>query len=67
MVQGLVFDDADKAGKVCALAYDRGLLVETSGPSDQVVKLLPPLTITNEELDQGLAILGRATAQVLSA
>jgi diaminobutyrate-2-oxoglutarate transaminase len=67
MVQGLVFDDADKAGKVCALAYDRGLLVETSGPSDQVVKLLPPLTITNEELDQGLAILGQATAQVLSA
>ena len=67
MVQGLVFDDAEKAGKVCALAYDRGLLVETSGPSDQVVKLLPPLTITNEELDQGLAILGQATAEVLSA
>lgn len=67
MVQGLVFEDADRAAKVCGLAYDRGLLVETSGPSDQVVKLLPPLTITDEELDQGLAILGQATAEVLSA
>src|SRR5574340_89450 len=35
--QGLVFDDPAKAGKVCQLAFDEGLLAETSGPSDQVV------------------------------
>ncbi|MDT3400498.1 diaminobutyrate--2-oxoglutarate transaminase, partial [Streptomyces sp. B1866] len=37
-----------------------GLLLETSGPHGEVVKLLPPLTITPDELDEGLAILTRA-------
>jgi diaminobutyrate-2-oxoglutarate transaminase len=66
MAQGLVFDTPEHAGKVCQLAFDRHLLAETSGPQDQVVKLLPPLTITDEELDQGLDILAEATAQVVS-
>ncbi|MBL1074986.1 diaminobutyrate--2-oxoglutarate transaminase [Nocardia sp. 2] len=57
LVHGLVFDDASQAGKVCSVAFDQGLLVETSGPEDEVVKLLPPLTITADELDHGLEIL----------
>lgn len=64
MVQGLVFDDPGHAVKVCGLAYDEGLLAETSGPSDEVVKLLPPLTVTDAELDHGLSILAEATAKV---
>ncbi|WP_305091898.1 diaminobutyrate--2-oxoglutarate transaminase [Prescottella sp. R16] len=64
MVRGLVFDDPSKAVKVCGLAFDEGLLTETSGPSDEVVKLLPPLTITDTELDHGLSILAEATAKV---
>jgi diaminobutyrate-2-oxoglutarate transaminase len=67
MVQGLVFDDAEKAGEVCAAAYQQGLLAETSGPSDEVVKLLPPLTITDSDLDLGLDILATATRKALSA
>ena len=66
MVQALVFDDAEKAGKVAALCYDEALLVETAGPSDEVVKLLPPLTTTVEELDRGLDILEAMTAKVCS-
>lgn len=66
MVQGLVFADAEKASKVTSIAYDNGLLAETSGPSDEVVKLLPPLTITEEDLDHGLGILAEATATVCS-
>ncbi|SEL66550.1 diaminobutyrate--2-oxoglutarate transaminase [Rhodococcus maanshanensis] len=64
MVQGLVFDDPGRAVKVCGLAFDEGLLAETSGPSDEVVKLLPPLTMTDAELDHGLSILAEATAKV---
>ncbi|MFI1915249.1 diaminobutyrate--2-oxoglutarate transaminase [Nocardia sp. NPDC020380] len=60
LVQGLVFDDASSAGKVSRVAFDHGLLVETSGPQDEVVKLLPPLTITADELDHGLEILAAA-------
>ncbi|WP_230595674.1 diaminobutyrate--2-oxoglutarate transaminase [Rhodococcoides fascians] len=66
MVQALVFDEPEKAGKVAALCYDEGLLVETAGPSDEVVKLLPPLTTTVEELDRGLDIIAGATAKVCS-
>ncbi|WP_067669545.1 diaminobutyrate--2-oxoglutarate transaminase [Nocardia miyunensis] len=57
LVQGLVFDDASQASKVCRISFEKGLIVETSGAEDQVVKLLPPLTITDEELDHGLKIL----------
>ncbi len=41
-------------------AFELGLLIETSGPESEVVKLLPALTITPEELDEGLRILARA-------
>src|SRR5699024_4071484 len=45
LARGLQFRDAAMAGKVCGEAYDRGLLMETSGPDSEVMKILPPLTI----------------------
>ncbi len=57
MVHGIVFDDPSQAGKVCRTAFEQGLLVETSGSMDEVVKLLPPLTLGSDELDQGLSVL----------
>ena len=66
LAQGLVFADAQLAGKVCSLAFDNGLLAETAGPSDEVVKLLPALTISEDELDHGLNILAEATDTVSS-
>ncbi|PYP13253.1 MAG: hypothetical protein DMD56_01190 [Gemmatimonadetes bacterium] len=46
---------AEPAAPIVAAARDRGLLVVTAGP--QVVRLLPPLVITLEELERGVAIL----------
>ncbi|AFA73005.1 diaminobutyrate--2-oxoglutarate transaminase EctB [Gordonia polyisoprenivorans VH2] len=66
MARGLVFAEPADAGKVCAAAFGAGLLAETSGPSDEVVKLLPPLTISTEDLDHGLGILADATEEVLA-
>ncbi|WP_280265261.1 diaminobutyrate--2-oxoglutarate transaminase [Nocardia wallacei] len=60
MVHGLVFEEPSEANKVSRIAFEQGLLVETSGAEDEVVKLLPPLTITEDELDHGLNILGNA-------
>ncbi|WP_405132873.1 diaminobutyrate--2-oxoglutarate transaminase [Nocardia sp. NBC_01388] len=60
LVQGLVFDDASQAAKVCRTAFELGLLVETSGSTDEVVKLLPPLTVTDAEISHGLSILTRS-------
>lgn len=57
MVQGLKFEDPELAGAVCGAAFERGLLAETSGPADEVVKLLPPLTTSEADLIGGLEVL----------
>lgn len=66
MVQGLVFEQAALAERACEIAFRNGLLAETSGPKAEVVKLLPPLTITREELAQGLAILAEAVDEAIA-
>ncbi|MFI6744034.1 diaminobutyrate--2-oxoglutarate transaminase [Nonomuraea sp. NPDC050451] len=60
LVWGLTFDAPELAAAVSAAAFDEGLLVETSGPRDEVVKLLPPLTVTTEELTRGLTTIADA-------
>ncbi|MFF4243572.1 diaminobutyrate--2-oxoglutarate transaminase [Streptomyces sp. NPDC001822] len=57
----------DLASQVSAAAFRRGLLVETSGADGSVVKLLPPLTVTESELDLGLDILASAVDAVLNS
>jgi diaminobutyrate-2-oxoglutarate transaminase len=64
LVHGLVLG-AGRADAVSGAAFARGLLMETSGPNDEVVKLLPPLTISEAELDEGLAILEESVGVVL--
>ncbi|WP_258935317.1 hypothetical protein [Nesterenkonia pannonica] len=54
------FPDPDTVSKVAAEAYKRNMLVETSGPQDEVVKLMPALNIPDEDLQKGLAILEEA-------
>ncbi|MDT0344843.1 diaminobutyrate--2-oxoglutarate transaminase [Streptomyces litchfieldiae] len=63
LVWGLTFDDPGRAARVCRRAFELGLLLETSGPESEVVKLLPALTITPEELDEGLRVLERAVRE----
>jgi diaminobutyrate-2-oxoglutarate transaminase len=60
----LAFADGGLAGKVRTAAFERGLLVETAGPDGEAVKLMPPLTITEAELGQGLALLADAVRSV---
>lgn len=66
LARGLEFPNGELAGAVCERAFELGLLVESSGPNGEVVKLLPPLTITDEELSRGLDIIERAIAEVLA-
>lgn len=57
-LQGLHTPIAGLASQICAAAFERGLLMETSGgAASDVVKLMPPLTITDDDLERGLAIL----------
>lgn len=57
MAAGLVFDSGDLARRSAALCFQRGLIVETCGPSGEVLKLMPPLTIDEKDLNAGLDII----------
>ena len=39
-------------------AYERGIIMETAGAEDEVVKLLPPLIITEDAIDRAIDVLG---------
>jgi diaminobutyrate-2-oxoglutarate transaminase len=67
LARGLAFESGDLAGKVCRAAFQRGLLMETSGPDDEVVKVMPPLTITDDELARGLDLMAESVRAVCSS
>jgi diaminobutyrate-2-oxoglutarate transaminase len=64
MLQGLACIDANTAEAITRAAFDMGLVVETAGADGDVVKLLPPLVIEDDELDAGLVLLERAVEKV---
>jgi acetylornithine/succinyldiaminopimelate/putrescine aminotransferase len=51
---------AEPAGPIVGAARERGLLVLTAGA--QVLRLIPPLVITLEELARGVGILEEVLA-----
>jgi diaminobutyrate-2-oxoglutarate transaminase len=65
LIQGLVCG-AGVAEAVSREAFGRGLLIETAGAEDQVLKVLPPLTIPHDVLVRGLDVLEASLAVVLA-
>jgi diaminobutyrate-2-oxoglutarate transaminase len=65
LARGLGFAQAELADQVSAAAFERGLLLETAGPDSEVAKIMPALTITDDELDQGLDIFADAVRGVV--
>ena len=65
MIQGLVTENPKLAAGIAQRAFEQGLVIETSGSEDHVIKLLPPLTIDEVTLRHGLEILEHAAADVL--
>lgn len=64
-MQGLELTTAkEKGAEICAEAFRKGLIIETAGPDDEVVKLLPPLVLTDESLAKGLDIMEESFAAV---
>ncbi|MCP8616121.1 diaminobutyrate--2-oxoglutarate transaminase [Salirhabdus salicampi] len=51
--------------QVAAEAFKRGLIMETSGPKDEVFKLFPPINIDDEGLNKGLEILEQSVKSVV--
>lgn len=64
LMYGLACDrDLLFAGRLAREAFRRGVIIETSGANDEVLKFLMPLTISPEELRRGLSIV-RESVQV---
>jgi diaminobutyrate-2-oxoglutarate transaminase len=66
LMQGIAINQGEAADEICAEAFERGLILETAGSDGEVVKCLCPLTISDHDLYQGLAILKEAFTTVAS-
>jgi len=67
LIQGLVTPaEPELAGRIAARAFEHGVVIETSGADDEVLKLLPALTIEDELLLRGLDVIERSVAELLS-
>lgn len=55
--------DAALTGRVAAAAHARGVIVLTAGTHGNVIRLLPPLSISDALLHEGLEVLAHALAE----
>ena len=66
MMWGLSFEDTPKlAGLISKFCFNQGLLLETCGRNDGVVKLLPAITVANKNIEMGFKILESAIESVI--
>jgi diaminobutyrate-2-oxoglutarate transaminase len=65
MIAGIQCTPSELGSKVSAAAFKRGLVIETSGSENDVLKLLPPLTIDDALLETGIDLLEASFADAL--
>ncbi|PKL68707.1 MAG: diaminobutyrate--2-oxoglutarate transaminase [Methanobacteriales archaeon HGW-Methanobacteriales-1] len=65
LIYGLKIPLKGFCNEVSEEAFSRGLLIELAGANDDVLKLLPPLTIENDLLQEGLQIIDDSIKAVL--
>ncbi len=63
MLVGVVLEPGVEARSVVHEALGVGLVV--NDPAPEVIRLAPPFTLSSEECDEGIALLGRAIARAM--
>ncbi|MCR2540446.1 diaminobutyrate--2-oxoglutarate transaminase, partial [Salmonella enterica] len=67
LIQGLVSNATPAlSNRIAANAFKRGVVIETSGAHDEVLKLLPALTIEEDLLSKGLDVIEASVADALA-
>jgi diaminobutyrate-2-oxoglutarate transaminase len=61
---GLRFQDGDLSESMRRLTLKHGVLTETSGPKNEVLKIMPPLTTTLEVLHEAVERLKAASSEL---
>lgn len=67
MMRGISTGSGELAGAVTAACFDAGLIIETSGAHDEVIKVLAPLVIDDATLGVGLDILETRIRDAMAA
>ncbi|WP_444677714.1 diaminobutyrate--2-oxoglutarate transaminase [Halomonas sp. E19] len=65
LMRGIDVGTGELADKITSKAFEKGLIIETSGQDGEVVKCLCPLTIPDEDLLKGLDILEESVKEVV--
>jgi diaminobutyrate-2-oxoglutarate transaminase len=60
MFQGINCVNGEIASQITSKAFEKGLIIETSGAEDHVVKFLCPLVISDTNLKRGIDIVEEA-------
>lgn len=58
--------DKDFAKLVVKHSFERGLMLLTCGPWDNTIRFIPPLTVSQEEIAEGLKIVSQAIEETAS-
>lgn len=67
MMVGIDAGSGENAAAICKACFAKGLIIETSGSFDEVVKVLCPLTISLHQLTAGIDIMESAFDAVLGS
>lgn len=67
MIQALDTGDGGLAKAMAKACFERGLLIGPCGTEGRVLKLIPPLTIPDDDFEEGLDIFEGAIDEVLEA
>lgn len=67
MIQGIDLIEGSVSKKIASECFNRGLLVGPCGTGGRVIKLIPPLTIPDEDLEEGLRIFAEVCREQLKA
>ncbi|GEL76380.1 diaminobutyrate--2-oxoglutarate transaminase [Tenuibacillus multivorans] len=65
LMVGVACEEPEYASKVISEAFERGLIMETSGMDDEVFKLFPAINIDEEALKAGLNIIEESVKSVV--
>jgi diaminobutyrate-2-oxoglutarate transaminase len=66
MMRGIDLGSGEAAAAITEACFAEGLIIETSGAHDEIVKVLAPLVIDDDLLSAGLDILERSLAAELA-
>ena len=64
VVDGAGLPDKQQVAKIRKVCLDSGMVLLSAGAHDNVIRLVPPLTISQAELDEGWEILSAAFQEV---